>query len=464
MTLIDDLRRASLTNELTDEQLEEFASLGEVIEFAPGDELFREGRPADHLWILLDGKIELTQMFGREKTVMLVMTEPGQWAGGHAAWGSADDNAVFLVTGQAVTAGRCYVVPADALRGFVQEWLPFSRHLLDAVYQTVRRVDSTARQHEALAALGKLAAGLAHEINNPAAASLRAVESLHNASDYMLQSLVRLAQHGVDADTFLELDRIRAELLARSTESGSAMETADREEAIGEWMDDRGIEFAWQMAPLLATKGVDEEWFRSVEAAVGSDSLGPSLQWISSTIGVAGLLAELKDTTDRISHLVQDVKTYSQMDRASLQCVDLTSGIESTLTMLSPKLTGIEVIRNYDDAVPEIDVYAAELNQVWTNLIDNALDAMDRAGTLRLATSLDGDDVVVEITDSGPGIDPGIQLRVFEPFFTTKEVGSGTGLGLDISRRIVVDRHGGTISFDSRPGSTTVSVRLPVHR
>jgi signal transduction histidine kinase len=464
MTLIDDLRRASLTNELTDEQLDEFASLGEVIQFAPGDELFREGRPADHLWMLLDGKIELTQMFGREKSVMLVMTEPGQWAGGHAAWGNPDDNAVFLVTGNAVTTGRCYVIPADALRGFVQRWLPFARHLLDAVYQTVRRVDSTARQHESLAALGKLAAGLAHEINNPAAASLRAVESLHNASDYMLQSLVGLAQHGVDADTFLDLDRIRAELLARPAAGGSAMETADREETIGEWMDERGIELAWQMAPLLATKGVDEEWFRGVEAAVGSNSLGPSLQWISSTIGMAGLLAELKDTTDRISHLVQDVKTYSQMDRASLQRVELTSGIESTLIMLSPKLHGIEVTRDYDEAVPEIEVYAAELNQVWTNLIDNALDAMGGAGTLRLATSLDGDDVVVEITDSGPGIDPGIQLRVFEPFFTTKDVGSGTGLGLDISRRIIVERHGGTISLDSHPGSTTASVRLPVHR
>jgi len=464
MTLIDDLRRASLTNEMTDEQLREFASLGEVHEFATGDELFHEGQPADRLWMLLDGQIELTQMFGREKTVMMVMSEPGQWAGGHAAWGSADDRAVFLVTGHSVTAGRCYVVPSDLLRGFVQKWLPFSRHLLDAVYQTVRRVDSTARQHESLAALGKLAASLAHEINNPAAASLRAVESLHNASDYMLQSLVRLAQHGVSADTFLELDRIRAELQARPAAVGSAIETADREESIGEWMDERGVEFAWQMAPVLATKGVDDAWFAEVEAIVGSESLGPSLQWISSTVGVAGLLAELTETTDRISHLVQDVKTYSQMDRASLQRVDLTSGIESTLTMLAPKLAGVDVARAYDDAVPEIEVYAAELNQVWTNLIDNALDAMEGAGTLRLATSLDGDDVVVEITDSGPGIDPDVQLRVFEPFFTTKDVGSGTGLGLDISRRIVVERHGGTISFESEPGSTTVSVRLPIRR
>jgi len=460
--LIDDLKRATLTNALTGEQLDDFASIGVTHEFTPGDKLFQEGRPADHLWMLLDGEIELTQQLGREATVMTIMAEPGQWAGGHAAWESADENATFLVTGHALTPGRCYVVPSEALGQFIERWLPLAKHILNAVYQTVRRVDATARQHESLAALGKLAAGLAHEINNPASASLRAVESLRNTSGYMLQSLVGLAQHGVAAEQFLELDRIRAELQQRPATVGSALDTADREEEVGEWMDRHGIEFAWQMAPLLTTQGVDEAWFADLQEVVGPEALGAAVQWISSTVGVAGLLTELTDATDRIAHLVQDAKTYSQMDRASLQCVDLSSGIESTLTMLAPKLSGVEVVRSYDAAVPDIEVFAAELNQVWTNLIDNALDAMDGAGTLRLATSVDGDEVLIEITDSGPGIDPEIQARVFEPFFTTKDVGSGTGLGLDISRRIVTVRHGGTISFTSVPGSTTATVRLPL--
>ena len=275
MTLIDELKRATLTNALTDEQLADFASVGVTHEFAPGDELFREGQPADHLWILLAGEIELTQQFGHESSVLVIMTEPGQWAGGHGAWGSADDHAVFLVTGRALTTGRCYVVPAADLGRFVAQWLPLSKHLLDAVHQTVRRVDATARQHQSLMALGKLAAGLAHEINNPASASLRTVDSLHTASDHMLQSLVSLARHGIGAEMFLELDQIRAELQQRPTAVGSALETADREETIGEWMDDRGIDFTWQMAPLLAIKGVDEAWFEGVKAVAGADASVP---------------------------------------------------------------------------------------------------------------------------------------------------------------------------------------------
>jgi signal transduction histidine kinase len=181
-------------------------------------------------------------------------------------------------------------------------------------------------------------------------------------------------------------------------------------------------------------------------------------------IGCRALLPDLGEPTPRISHLVEDVKNYSQMDRAAAQSVDLTAGIESTLAMLSPKLAHIEVVREFGADVSLSDVDAGELNQVWTNLIDNAIDAMDGEGTLRLATSVAGGDVVIEIGDTGPGIEPDVLQRVFEPFFTTKDVGKGTGLGLDISRRIVVDRHGGDITFSSEPGATTATVRLPIHR
>ncbi len=461
MSLADDLRAAFLTAELDDGQRAELIDAGHEIRFAPDDELFTEGRQADQLWILLEGEIELSRRVANRSNVVATMSTPGQWAGGLAAWGGADG--VYRASGRAVTPGRCLVVPSDKLASVVGSWSPFAMHMITGVFHTVRSIDAHARERESLVALGTLAAGLAHEINNPAAASMRAVEGLRNASEYMMSSLVALAEQGVAADQFLKLDRFRAELRQRPDADDGAIERADREDAIGSWLEDHDVGIAWRLAPVLAASGVDRVWLEELEAAVGSEALSPAVRWITSTVGMMSILDELAEATARISHLVEDVKTYSAMDRAALNRIDVTGGIESTLTMLAVKLRDIEVVRAYDAEIPEIEVYAAELNQVWTNLIDNAVDAMEGRGTLRIATLRRGADIVVELTDSGPGIDPAVLHRVFEPFFTTKDVGKGTGLGLDISRRIV-ERHDGVIEFDSHPGSTTVRVRLPIVR
>ena len=436
MSLLDDLRTASVTAELDDQQRTQLIDAGHEVHFAPDDVLFIEGRRADLLWILLEGKIELSRRIANRTMVLMTMATPGQWAGGLAAWGDGDG--VYRASGRAVSSGRCLAVPADALGSLVGAWSPFAKHMVNGVYQTVRSIDTVARERESLVALGTLAAGLAHEINNPASASMRAVEGLRNASDYMLSSLVDLAQQGITADQFLELDRVRAELQQRPDCDEGAIERADREEFIGSWLEE-------------------------LETIAGPDGLSAAVRWITSSVGMMSILSELADATSRISHLVEDVKIYSAMDRAEFNRVNVTGGIDSTLTMLAAKLGAVEVVRAYGDDLPEIEVYAAELNQVWTNLIDNAIDAMDGHGTLRIATRKDGNNIVVEITDSGPGIDPSILNRVFEPFFTTKDVGKGTGLGLDISRRII-DRHEGEITFDSHPGSTTARVRLPITR
>jgi len=219
----------------------------------------------------------------------------------------------------------------------------------------------------------------------------------------------------------------------------------------------------WGIAPPLAAAGVDLAWCERAAGLLDGAALGPGLEWVASTFAVASLLSEVKESTRRVSDLVAAVRSYSQMDRGSMQHIDVTDGLESTLLMLGHKLRdGVEVVRDYDADVPRVEVFAGELNQVWTNLIDNAVDAMDGAGTLRVATRTDGDAVVVEIGDTGPGMPTPVAARAFEAFYTTKDVGKGTGLGLDIARRIVVERHSGTISIDSRPGETVLRVGIPV--
>lgn len=462
--VVDDLRAAFLTRGLSDQQLGELIAAGKEAPFNRGDELFHEGEPADLLWILLEGQIELVRGSVNQTMVLATMTTPGQWAGGLRAWGDASSSAGYRATGIAVTDGRTFNVPSDDLGRLFGEWFPFGKHIVIGVYQTVRGIEAMARQRESLVALGTLAAGLAHEINNPAAASLRAVAALRGTCDNMLSSLVTLAEHTITAEQYVELDRLRRGLAEPSNADDGAIATMDREEIVGNWLEERGVDQAWQIAPLFASVATDRAWFEECETVVGHAALSPAMQWLASTIEASTLLSELTDTTNRITHLVEAVKSYSQMDRASLQTIDIHDGIESTLVMLAPKLACIEVERSFATDLPPLDAYAAELNQVWTNLIDNAIDAMEGHGTLRVATHADDDSIIVDVIDSGHGMSSDVQKRVFEPFYSTKDVGKGTGLGLDISRRIVVERHGGEITFDSVPGQTTAHVRLPISR
>ena len=335
-------------------------------------------------------------------------------------------------------------------------------HFIRGLVDTVRRVESTARQREALVALGTLAAGLAHEINNPASAATRAVDALATSSDELLAALSRLARHGITSEQFVVLDELRRGTGSATPET-DALARADQEEELSTWMARHGVERDWLLAPAFAAAGVDVAWCERVRDLLGAEAVGAGLDWVACSLAVSAQLAEVKEATHRVSELVGAVRSYSQLDRGSVQRTDVTEGLESTLVVLGHKLgSGIVVERDYDPATPEIEAVPGELNQVWTNLLDNALDAMDGQGTLRVSTR-PGDDggVVVEVTDSGAGMPEDVRQHAFEPFFTTKDVGRGTGLGLDISRRIVVDRHSGDIVIDSRPGRTVLRVTIP---
>jgi signal transduction histidine kinase len=456
---VDELRTLTIFEGLTDGQLAELVEGGTEVRIEPGVDLFREGEHADFWWLLVDGAVDLVRHVGREDTVVARMDVPGRWAGGFRAW---DEDGVYLATGRGVTDGRVLRVPAEVLRELANTWFPFGAHLIAGLYRTARSVESTARQRESLVTLGTLAAGLAHEINNPASAATRAVDALESACQALLSSVDRLARDDISPSQFAALESLRREIDLQAADQ-DPLSRADREQALSSWLTRHGVTREWTIAPTLAAAGVDPEWCERAATVLDGSSLEPGLEWVASTFSVATLLAEVKESTRRISELVAAVRSYSQMDRASMQRIDVTHGLESTLVMLGHKLRdGITVVREYSADVPMLEAYAGELNQVWTNLIDNAVDAMNGAGTLRVATRLEGDHVAVEIGDTGPGMSPQVAARAFEAFYTTKDVGNGTGLGLDIARRIVVERHGGRITIDSQPGETVLRVHLPV--
>jgi signal transduction histidine kinase len=262
------------------------------------------------------------------------------------------------------------------------------------------------------------------------------------------------------AEQFTRLDALRRELGPQDAVTGS-LDLADREDELSDWLVDRSVAREWELAPILAAAGADVDWCERMADAMDGVPLESALEWVASTRSATGLLDEVKESTRRISELINAVRSYSQLDRAAMQVTVLTEGLESTLVMLAHRTPeGVAVLREYGTDVPRIQALAAELNQVWTHLITNALDAMDGEGTLRVSTRVDRDTVVVEVADTGPGMSPETKHHAFEPFFTTKGVGKGTGLGLDISRRIV-ERHRGDISVQSRPGETVFRVRLP---
>ena len=327
-----------------------------------------------------------------------------------------------------------------------------------------KRAEEELRQREKLSALGKLSAGLAHELNNPAAAAQRAASQLRDRLEELESLSVRLSQQGLDDTSWARMHEAKQSLAAvgDAGELG-ALERADSEDAVTLWLDSHGVDDAWQIAPGLVAAGIEDSALDTLANELPETALADALRWMSQSQAIRDLVGTIAASARSISDLVGAVKEHSYMDRAPEQEVNVRDGLESTLRILSHKLKqGVHLVRDFDPELPRIVVLAGELNQVWINLIDNAIDAAGPDGEIRIRTFRENDRIVVEVADNGGGIPTHIQSRIFDPFFTTKDVGQGTGLGLDVARRIVTERCGGEIDFRSEPGDTRFWVRLPL--
>ncbi|GLZ35058.1 histidine kinase [Lentzea sp. NBRC 105346] len=459
----DELRSLFLFEHLGDDQLAWLAEHGHIETRSAGTVVLAEGDPATCFFVLLEGTVALSRNVGGQRVETNRTDHRGSYFGATQAYLEADVT-TYQMTVESITDTRMYQLPADEFGAIVREWFPMAMHLLEGLFYGMQNTQRILGQRERLLALGSLSAGLTHELNNPAAAAVRATAALRERVAGMRHKLAMLASGAIDAEvlpSLVKLQEAAVERVAKAPRLGP-MEASDAEDEVGDWLDAHGVTAGWDLAPILVAGGLDVEWLQDALGECPVAAKDPALRWLGYTVETEMLMNEIEEATTRVSTLVGAAKQYSQMDRAPFQVVDVHELLDSTLVMFGGKLSAIQVVKSYDRSLPPIPAYAAELNQVWTNLIDNALQAMDGGGTLTVRTFRENDSAVIEIGDTGTGIPPEVKPRIFEPFFTTKAVGQGTGLGLDISWRIVVNKHQGDIRVESAPGDTRFQVVLPM--
>ncbi|MGQ7297255.1 sensor histidine kinase [Quadrisphaera sp. KR29] len=461
------LRTLFLFEELTDAQLTWICERSALRRVGAGP-LFTEGEPARLFWVLVEGEVVISRRVGADDVEVSRTSQRGVYMG--ATQGYLGERAAPDYGNSARTTRPSVLLELEApvLETVLREWFPMAAHLLEGLYEGMRTSQQRVAERERLLALGALSAGLTHELNNPAAAAVRAVEALRERVAGMRHKLEFIGSGRLEPATIAALIRFQEEAVRRAAKAPvlGPVEAGEREDAVADWLDEHGLPGSWDVAPVFVAGGLDVDWLETVAATASEGALPGAVGWLRYTVETELLMGEIAESATRISHLVGAAQQYSQLDRAPFRDVDLHELLDSTLTMLGGKLSGVRVLREYDRTLPLVPAYGAELNQVWTNLVVNAVAAMaqqpEGSRELVVRTLRSGDCAVVEVQDSGHGIDPQVVGRIFEPFFTTKPVGEGTGLGLDISWRIVTHKHRGSLTVRSRPGQTVFRVELPL--
>ena len=455
------LRSVALFGTFDEGELKRLAERGEVARFGPGERIAAEGERPDAFCVVLEGETEWTRKgAGGEEVHLVTLGEGSVFAELHLVLDEP-----FPTTGRAATGVRLFKLGVDAFWELLSAHPEILRGIVATSAERARLHESVVQQHARLVSLATVAAGFAHELNNPAAAAARSAEEAVGALRSASSAAIKLVGSPLGPEERAFLAGLPEEVAKRSSEAPALdpLQRSDLEDEVAAWLEGRGVEGAWDLSPALVGAGLDVGWLEELARRVPEAAAGEVVRWLGEEAAAEGLLREVRESSSRVSELVGAIKSYSHVDGAPLEEADLREGIESALVSLGHRLGEgqVSVERDYDENLPRVPARPAELNQVWTSLLENALDAVGGEGKIRVRTFRDGDAATVEVIDDGPGIPSEARDRVFEPFFTTKDVGEGTGLGLYVARRIVEGGHGGTVRFYSGPGETKFAVRLP---
>ena len=458
---LEELRTLDLLADLPDSELQQWSEAADLYDVELGSTITREGEESLGTILVFEGTLRGTMRDGERDEPLSDQVGP-TWVGAIQTL-TGDLNTGLTL--RAADRVRYAVVAPEPFTDLVVSHRAVFQRVMSRMRPVMQAMTQREQNRERLASLGTMAAGLAHELNNPAAAAQRTASDLADALEILSNSTAVFVESGIEREQAAELVDLQRRALQSCANRTAldALDAADREDELEDALAAAGAPEPWTLAEAYATAGLDGAFVAQVAKAAGPVT-PPALRWIAASLSARHMANDLARSTQQMGKLVKAVKRYAYMDRGELVQVDIAEDLENTLTILSHKLkkTTIEIERRYDSSLGKVTAYGAELNMVWTNLIKNAIDALGDSGTITITTRADGDCAEVDISDNGPGIPPEVREHVFDPFFTTKEVGKGTGLGLDTARRIIVDRHHGSLTLDSRPGETTFRARMPI--